>query len=87
MPTTHQRPDAADAATAGIYYGGGDIRQAERQKRPEESAKGGHRADHRSSILTQAGGSPLGEEEGGAFACYLPWSFADFFQYGQRWGH
>ena len=53
MPITHQRPNAAaaDATTAGIYYGSGTGR-AKRQKHPEESAKGGHRADHRSSIFT-----------------------------------
>ena len=67
MPITHQRPDAADA-TAGIYYGSGGIRRAEPKKRPEDGAKGGHRADHRSSILTWEGRSPVGEEEGGAFA-------------------
>ena len=76
MPTTHQRPDAADAATADIYYGSGSGR-AERQKRPEESAKGGDRADHRSSILTWEGRSPVGEEErGGAFAFFSSAMFA-----------
>ena len=69
MPITHQRPDAADA-TAGIYYGSGGIRRAEPQKRPEDGAKGGHRADHCSSILTWEGRS--GEEEGGAFAFFSP---------------
>ena len=55
MPITHQRPDAADAATAGIYYGGGSGR-AERQKRPEEGAKRSHGADHRSSSHFYVGG-------------------------------
>ena len=67
MSITHQRPDAADAATAGINtHSGGGIGRAEHQKRrcPEESSsaegariRSGH---HRSSLL----GLSVGGEEG-----------------------
>ena len=77
MPITHQRPDAADA-TAGIYYGSGGIRRAERQKRPEEGAKGGHRADHRSSILCWRECFPWAKRRASPLPSSLPpWSLAE----------
>ena len=60
----------------------------------EQSARSAQRRAQRGAIgrtivppfLRRREGSPLGEEEGGAFACSLPWSFAEFFSVWPKMG-